>query len=226
MEINELNFLQILDKEYEKTRSLQKVQKYNTDFAIFKKIEPIGIYSKNNFFCYKKNKTKILFCTKNCKVYLTDQDILNIILSLENNNFTNFLEKFIDLYTGVTFNFRFKIDMNIFEGIGIPYEENNDKKILLYTDNEISINEFIFIINMVLEKDRLYDLQEKTLIKYISLLKFYKYKDKKSKRFLEEIEYPCKNFNINKKTYNSLLLKEIDDKFLNKGLIFKKNMII
>lgn len=226
MEINELNFLQILDKEYEKIRSLQKVQKYNADFAIFKKIEPIGIYSKNNFLCYKKNKTKILFCPKNCKVYLTDQDILNIILSLENNNFTNFLEKFIDLYTGVTFNFRFKIGMKIFEGIGIPYEENNDKKILLYTDNEISINEFIFIINMVLEKDRLYDLQEKTLIKYISLLKFYKYKDEKAKRFLEEIEYPFKSFNINKKTYNSLLLKEIDDKFLNKGLIFKKNMII
>lgn len=226
MEEDKLNFLEFMDNEYEKTCVEEKIQKDNKEFAIFQKIEPIGISVNNDFFCYKRKRTKILFCPDNCKVYLTDQDIINIFLKLDDNTLDIFLEKFIDLYNGKENKFKFKISDNTFEGIGIQYEEDKDQKILLYTDNEISINELIFIINMILEKDRLYELQEKTLIKYISLIKYYKYNDQSAQNFLEEIKYPFNDFDIYIKTYNSKMLKEIDKKFINKGLIFKKNMII
>lgn len=219
------NFLELLDKKYESARINQKIPKENLEFAIFEKIEPMEISSENNFWCYKQQRTKILYCPDSCKVYLTDQDIINVFLQLDDSMLNKLLKKLINLYNGKEYKFKFKIDNKEFYGIGIDYELDNDVKILLYTDNEIEINELIFIINIILEKDRLYNLQEKTLIKYISLVKYYKYNDEKSKKFLKEIGYPI-SFKIRKKTYNSKKLKIIDEKFYDKGLIFKKYMII
>ena len=219
------NFLQLLDKKYENTRTNRKISKENEEFAIYQRIEPLDFNCQNEFYCYKKSKTKILYCPDNCKVYLTDQDIINIFLKLNDDMVNKFLEKLVNLYNGNGYKFKFKVINIEFEGVGIDYEVENNDKILLYTDNEITINELIFVINIILEKDRLYNSQEKTLIKYISLLKYYKYNDKNVEKFLKEIQFPL-SFKIEKKSYNLKMLKEIDEKFHDKGLIFKKYMII
>ncbi len=189
-------FLDFMDELYKQERAINKIQQYNDEYRHYEKIIPLDFFTENSFNCLKVKKTKILFCPSNVKVYLSDADIIKNIINFDNISIINyFLYQFINLYKGENCDFAYRIRDHKFIGKGISYAKKN-VKFLLHTDNSITINEFIFILNMIFEKDRLYsmmigrDLLKITLCKYITLISLYKFNEKKSRKFLEKSGFP------------------------------------
>lgn len=221
-------FLVYLDKLYNKARETNCIQENNLEYRHYEKLIPLDFISENAFLCLKQKKTKILFCQSNVKVYLSDADIINTIVSLDNGTAKFLLNEFIDLYKGQYNKFKFKIKNQIFEGQGIKYKDK-DINFLLYTDNNININEFIFILNMIFEKDRLAsalaekDLLKYTLCKFIALIGYYKLKQGKYSTFLQKIKYPIEK-NVND-VFNSPANIVRNNQLFMELQLFEKNII-
>lgn len=204
-DIYKVNFLQFLDVEYENDKKKNNVPTENKEYRYYEEIIPINFFRAQKFQCLKINKkSKILICFNNLKVYLSDVDILKIILKMEEEQINWFIDNFIKVYNESYEEFEFIIGKEKFKGIGLPYQ-NTEKSIYIHTDNEINIDSFIFILNFIISKDYLAtlrlqesnndkknkkNLMKATLCKYISLLKFYYFGDKGIEEFLEGLGYP------------------------------------
>jgi hypothetical protein len=183
-----------MDKLYESARTTCNIQVDNEEYRHYEKLIPLDFTTKNEFLCLKVKKTKILFCQSNVKVYLSDADIIRTIVKFDDNTVNFFLEKFSELYNGNGQIFRYRVNSRDFDGRGLEYVKNKSS-FLLHCDMEININDFIFILNMIFEKDRLFtrvagkNLLKVTLCKFIVLIKYYKFNDKICCDFLQEIGY-------------------------------------
>lgn len=204
-----ITFLEYLDEQYEQECRINKIQENNKEFRYYENIQPLDFTPKNSFLCLKAEKTKILFYQSNVKVYLSDADMINEIVNIGDVGLL-ILEKITELYNGRSHTFSYRINNQDFIGKGIKYIDQ-ELNFLLHTDNIININEFIFILNMIYEKDRLYsentgnNFLKFTLSKYILLINHYKLQEEKSREYLKEIDYPVDKdirevFNSPKKT--------------------------
>ncbi|MGM9551246.1 MAG: hypothetical protein ACI3XA_03225 [Clostridia bacterium] len=195
----ENNFLDYLDSEYSNTTAKNKRIKGKYSFRLYKGIEPLCIKSNNKFVCVKMNKTKILFQQKGILTYLSDSDIVSTTMNLEPEYFDLLLSGFSKVYLSAKnelSKFEFKIDGIVFQGYGLPFVESN-YSFSLHSDVDISINEFIFIINLIITKDILYGesiedntVYKRTMLKYKLLIEFYKLGDKKAEEYLTSMGYP------------------------------------
>ncbi|MBN1061399.1 hypothetical protein DVV95_06135 [Clostridium botulinum] len=196
-----MNFLEVLDKMYEENRIENRIPTKNKEYRYYEEIKPLDFASEIRFECLKiREKTKILVCFNSSKIYLSDLDLLNIMLEMNIDEINWFIDNFIKVYNEEGVLFRFKINNEEFQGEGLPYKDG-DNIVNIYSDNKMGINDFIFILNLIIIKDYLgtEQLKEKnkeknllktTLCKYISLLKFYGLNSEEIKEILREAEYP------------------------------------
>jgi hypothetical protein len=134
-------------------------------------------------------------------VDLTDYDMIDIICSFDDELALKTLEKLKECYDGTWTDFEFDIQEERYIGKGINYEDFNLKmEINLDADFKICFGDFLFLLNMVLFKDIVGQkyvereqkllLIEKTLIKYITLIRYYKFNNSQAKKYLDSIHYP------------------------------------
>lgn len=224
----DVTFLEYLDDLYAEVCKINNIQKDNEEFRIYENLIPLDFTTKNAFLCLKAQKTKILFCQSNVKVYLSDNDIISSIVNLDGNTVNFLMNEFVELFKKPKNIFKFQINDQVFYGKGINYVDS-DTNFLLHTDNVININEFIFILNMIFEKDRLFsevakkDLLKFTLCKYISLIGYYKLKQNKYSDFLHKIKYPIEK-EVNE-VFNSPRNIEKYNKLFERIQLFEKEII-
>lgn len=196
-----MNFLEYIDNIYKKEKNKFHDKKIiSKEFCCFIPIKPLEYTSNNKFLIKKQKHSKLFIIIGKQRVYLSDIDIIKTILLLSEDDIRWFIDQFCKLYTYDNNACMFKIKGEEFRGSRIEYIYNETKNILLYTDSEISINDFIFVINFVLSKDSLWgkvngldNFRKITICKYISLLKYYAFKSKEAELFLKKIKYPIKN---------------------------------
>jgi|GEM_PF-1320893 len=201
-----MHFLEYLDKQYINYKEANGIPKMNKQYRYYEEVIPENTNDNDQKFEMLKigDKSKILICFKSLRVYLSDLDILNIILKLPEDEINWFINEFVNICNKQYTSFEFEISNKKFRGIGLPYKESTTK-IRIQCDNEVSINSIIFIVNIILTKDLLgtlklrrsnneikknKDLLKTTIYKYISLLKYYYFKDENIASYLKNIEYP------------------------------------
>lgn len=196
----EIHFLNFLDKS-KKDYAIKNNIKYMGGFFYYKNIEfeeKISKHMINKFILLKRNNTNILITEPNygIKLYLSDYDIISILVFLLENHsdYGNFIiDKLIDFTEEKYDQYILNIDEYYFKINGIPLVEHKEVYIATDADFKINLYEFIMLINLILEKERISgdDIVKGTIGKYILISKYYSYtcEDEEKKiigRILEE----------------------------------------
>jgi len=183
-------------------------------FNFFVTIEPQDWDAESGFLILKQEKSKLLILDGKQRVYLSDIQIVDTILSMDKEDQNWFLSQFVKIYKEQFELFSFKIQSKTFKGKGICRYPRK-KALKLFTDSTIDINDFIFLINFIVYKDLCWgekiekpDFYKITLCKYISLMDYYSLNPNRSKPFLESIEYPLeKQKPVDKKGRTDIFVK-------------------
>lgn len=200
------DFISKLDALYEKQRKKNMIPNFNHVYSIFCDLK-VYIYGKEykDFFVKKEKITRYMYQNGGCRIYLTDADILTMLLQIEDKNTINaLLEGLQQLYQGAEEKYKIKIDGNLYEVIGIP--EVKDNQILFNRmDVDMSFEMLLVLINLVLSKDVASnevwkkkkdfvkkDFMKYTLMKYILLLKYYYFHDEIAYNYLVSLGYNIK----------------------------------
>ena len=141
-----MSFLKKIDELHEENKNTFRIKSSNNDFSSFFCVEPVGTSLTKKFLVRKQKKSKLLIVSGEQRVYLADYDIVSTILSMNKTYLNWFLDEFVKLYNGDYKPFKFRVINEEFEGVGINYFPK-PHKILLFSDTEIDINDFIFILN-------------------------------------------------------------------------------
>lgn len=191
-----MDFLDYIDKQHTENRLQYKEDEVSKTFSTFLPVQANDFRSSCGYLIKKQDKAKLILLCGKQRVYFSDVDIIKTIISLPSEIANWFLKQFIKVYQNKYTEFSFEINNTSFVGYGIP-KYPNQKNILLISDSEITINEFIFIINFILfkdlkwkEKSKIEDFDKRTLCKYISLIDYFVNNSEKSKSFLTNIGYP------------------------------------
>ncbi len=215
-----MNFLEYIDAVYSETRKNLNISSENDEFSCFIPIKPLRYSTKCEFLIKKQKHSKLFVVIGTQRVYLSDINIIKVVLSLDDDKIRWFIEQFCNLYVKNNDSFLFEVNGKKFKGTGIEfYSEKLD--IILHSDSIISVNDFIFIVNFVLSKDSLWGEMKKlsnfrklTLCKYISLLEYYAFKSKEAETFLKNIGYPInKNVPTDNRNISNLFNNDNIEKF-------------
>lgn len=192
-------FLQAIDDIYNERRRQYNVPDKNKDFSCH---IPVKIQKGANSFLFeirKREKAKLFLILGSQRIYLSDLQIIKIIIAMEKEDVQWFLSQFISLYLGKKVSFQLMFDEGIYDCYGIEiYPET--KKIYWLSDSEIEYSYFTALLNFIFSKDHCWEemsttkgFSKKTLCKYISLIDYYYSHSERSKNFLEQIGYPITN---------------------------------
>lgn len=205
-----MSFLKKIDEIHIDNRANLRIATDNGDFSSFINVEPVEKSLKSKFIIKKQEKSKLLIVSGKQRVYLSDNDIISSILSLDKKYIDWFLNAFIRLYNNEIKPFKFKISDLEFTGIGIDYYPDL-YEITLFSDTVIDINDLVFVLNFIFSKDKQWEndvsienFSKSTIVKYIVLIDYYSNKSKRSANFLRKIGYPTnKPIVFNKKDFFS-----------------------
>ncbi len=207
-----MDFLHQLDSLHRKCMRENNVTPKNRDFRSYHEIS-FDTESMSDRFLIQKNmtKAKLLLVDGEQKVYLSDSQIIETILSLGITDIQWFVTQLCLLYSGKGSYFGFTIGGEKYNFTGISSYPGK-KEILLPSDTTIDIGDFCIIVNFVYAKDfawekipiteksrkKGYDktnFSKRTLCKYISLIDHYGLHSNRSEKFLQAIGYPLtKNY--------------------------------
>lgn len=189
-------FLQKIDEIFEASRLQYSVSSKNDDFHTYIPIEIYNDTHRFQFLIRKGKKSKILILSGKQTVYLTDYQIISTILSMGDKEIKWFLEQFVSLYVGNGAQIKLVLDGIEYAYAGIPsYPE--EKEILLFSDTNIGVSYFCFLLNFIFAKDKCWEemsntpnFSKKTLCKYISIIDYCYNASAYSKTFLAGLGYP------------------------------------
>ncbi|MDR3599517.1 MAG: hypothetical protein P4L49_03395 [Desulfosporosinus sp.] len=190
-------FLEYIDELYRKEcKEFGIPLKPKVPFKCFIPVEPQNWEAVSNFLILKQEKSKLFILDGKQRAYLSDIQIVDTILSMDKEDQRWFLAQFVKIYKGEFVPFSFKIQSETFEGKGMcRYPQK--KSLIIFTDSNIDINDFIFLINFIIYKDLCWsekievpDFYRRTLCKYITLIDYYSLNHMRSEPFLKSIGYP------------------------------------
>lgn len=191
-----MNFLTKLDMLYWQQKRNFKDSEIDYNFKCFIPIQPIGYSSKNKFFVKKSRKASLIINVGEQRIYFSDIDVVNTILDLPLELRNDILKKFIEMYSAnKSVNAKIRIGTKQYDGFGLPYYDG-ENLIDVFSDSKIDLNDFVFIVNFILSKDKKSEEQgEKktirtTLRKFISLIDYYADHNNRSSKYLKTIGYP------------------------------------
>ena len=219
-----MSFLNKIDEVHNEVKTANGIELSNTDFSSFISVEPVDISLSKKFVILKQKKSKLLIVSGKQRVYLSDYHIVSTILRMDKSYVDWFLKELIKAYKDEYKPFKITINGEEFEGSGISYYTGSCK-ILLFSDTEVDINDFIFVINFVLFKDKQWEIdseqenfRRKTIVKYITLIDYYANKAERSMEFLYRIGYNTATTHLNPFFDDEALALEIDSFDISKYL--------
>lgn len=194
-----MGFLEKIDSIYNGEREKYGIPLDNKDFSAF---IPIVITDSDKTYRYtisKGSKAKLQFVDGNQYIYLSDIQIIETILRIEDKEVVEwFLHQFISLYNGSGMPTYFIVGGEKFEGCGIRLYPNT-RPLMLLSDTEVDINCFCFYLNYIFYKDECYAdsskytyYRKQTLCKYISIIDYYTKQSPKNVKFLKDIGFPLR----------------------------------
>ena len=190
-----MSFLTKIDELHDESKIIYGLKATNSDFSSFIDVEPIDISLTKKFIIRKQNKSRLLIVSGKQRVYLSDYRIISTILHMDKLYINWFLNELIDLYNDKYKSFKFSIENEEFYGLGMSYYPN-PYNLLLFSDTKIDINDFIFVVNFVLFKDKQWEtdssqknFSKKTIVKYIILIDYFANNTERSRSFLSKIGY-------------------------------------
>ncbi len=202
-----MEFLEQVDILHRNYMDANRITSNKRDFRSYHLIS-FDAESMPNRFLIQKNmtKTKLLLIDGAQRVYLSDSQIIETILSLDLEDIQWFITQLVSLYKGHGSTFWFTIGGKsyVFSGM-MPYAGR--KEILLPSDTKVDIGDFCIVVNFVYAKDYAWErmplsnrskkrgynntnFSKRTLSKYIALLDYYGLKTERSTAFLNAIGYP------------------------------------
>lgn len=192
------NYIEELDRLYQDELKKNSGKKISKNFSVYVplKVKIYGIQNEN--FLIRKDKfTKYMYIKNGCRVYFSDADIISMILQLENGQTIHTLLTFLaDAYRGNFDTYRILSGHNEYEVKGIP--QIKERQMLVNRqDIDISFGELFILVNLIISKDHaaspLWEgkpsFLKQTLVKYISLLKFYYDSDLAAEEYLVGMGY-------------------------------------
>lgn len=211
-----MSFLQKIDELFEASCLQFSVPLKSDNFHTYIPIEIYNDTYRFQFLIRKGKKSKILILAGQQRVYLTDDQIIRTILSMEDNETEWFLAQFISLYVGNGVQTTLELDKTKFTYTGLPsFPEERD--ILLFSDTNIKLSHFCFLLNFIFAKDQCWgkmsntpNFEKKTLCKYISIIDYYHNASTYSKVFLKGLGYPVKYAQSSNYISTQKAFKEID----------------
>lgn len=199
------NFIEVLDEKYKKERKDNGISKGDKNFVcnIPFRVNLYGTINRN-YIIRKDKLTRFLYVKNGCRVYFTDADILMMLLQIQSRTTMDaFIKTLIQAYHNNFEKYHIYIGGTKYEMYGIAKVE--DEQVLKNPqDIDISFNELLVLINLILSKDKASvplwpgrpEFFKHTLSKYISLIKYYYYRDKKAEKYLTDM-----GFDVNENIY-------------------------
>ena len=148
-----MSFLQKIDELFEASCLQFSVPLKSDNFHTYIPIEIYNDTHRFQFLIRKGKKSKILILAGQQRVYLTDDQIIRTILSMEDNETEWFLAQFISLYVGNGVQTTLELDKTKFTYTGLP-SFPEEKDILLFSDTNIKLSHFCFLLNFIFAKDQ------------------------------------------------------------------------
>lgn len=193
------DFLKYIDKVYKEYCGENKLK--NRYYIYYLRLKSITISTNEIFYIAKSRKSRLLINHSKIWVDLTDYDIIDIVCSFNEKLVLKLLERLKECYNGIWTEFEFKVQEERYVGKGINYKDFDlDMQICLDADFQIYFGDFLFLLNMILFKDivgqkylkseRNMLLIENTLIKYITLIEYYRFNNSQAQKYLDSIGYP------------------------------------
>lgn len=142
-----------------------------------------------------RNKAKFFFLEGKQRVYLSDVQIIQTILKMDDKDIDWFIAQFVSFYQG-------KTSPYVLEFMGEEYQIKGislypvDKELLLMSDTKISFQSFCVLLSFIFAKDYNWEaiggpkrrlFQKSTLTKFISIIDYHHSKSDCSKNYLEKI---------------------------------------
>lgn len=189
-----MHFMRAMDEM--KNQTIEKILGNSlNEFHFYKEIEILDLDTKNKFICLKRQYSNFLIQEENNrKVYLSDYDIVLMLIDILNNSEDIGNLIMTSMYNlvkseGEEYSFKLADEVYVHEGLAFLNEE-----VLINTkaDFEISVNDFIAIINLVAAKEEISSNKNSVkdiLCKYICLVEYYRSKDGISKEILIKSDY-------------------------------------
>lgn len=115
-----MSFLQKIDELFEASCLQFSVPLKSDNFHTYIPIEIYNDTHRFQFLIRKGKKSKILILAGQQRVYLTDDQIIRTILSMEDNETEWFLAQFISLYVGNGVQTTLELDKTKFTYTGLP----------------------------------------------------------------------------------------------------------
>jgi len=231
-----VNLLDNLDVEY-KSFNTDGEKLYDRGYYYYQQVNFKDSYSNSTFWCLKQRKTRFIIEEEldRVKVYLTDTDIIELIMDLETELFNKLMESFHQLYLGHGEEFSFEIGEDEYSVLGLKFSQNEkdfyfSSQIETRADVTISFEDLVYLINLILAKEAAameltkeisFDRLKRQLAKYIVLSKFYREGDKVCEEYLKEINYNITLPDVRSVYNNDRKQRRLDKKFNNEKLFEK-----
>lgn len=196
------NFIKDLDDIYTETHAKNPILKDNQKFCLHVPVETEIYGNKNRNFIIRKKKqlSRFAYIKNGCRVYFSDADILTMLLEIEDKNtMDRLLQALIKAYYEEQKE-QYYIRIGQSQYMLFALDKVGDKQVLTNKqDVDITFDELYVLINLILSKDRMSneiwqhthgkDYYMHTISKYITLLKYYYYGDKKAGKYLQQMGY-------------------------------------
>lgn len=218
------DFLRFLDEKQRRYVKRNGIE--NKGFLDYIVLKSGDLSLEKHFFIAKGEKSRILIEHNRVWVDLTDYDLIDLFCGMEEKTVKILLSDLKKGYGGEWTDFKFKVGARNFRGSGIDYKNYDlDAEVLLEADFTVRLGELLFVFNMVLNKDIVaenyrkreypHKLVERTVMKYISLILYYKFGDKQAEEYLAGIKYPVRESGLPLEWKKKV--KDYDECFEKKG---------
>lgn len=199
------NFVNDLDDIYRQKKRERIDANIDNNFYIYVPVFiKTEVFSNENYLIRKDKNIKFLYIKDGCRVYFSDADIINMLLKVENRESIGKLVSYFNkMYQqkveGLeTYSIIFGDERYSVKGC---FEIKNTQILLNRQDIDITFNDLLVLINLILAKDyyafnsnrysehKNNNFLKTTCVKYISLLQYYYFEDEKAKLYLENNGY-------------------------------------
>ncbi|USK34719.1 hypothetical protein LIT25_05015 [Bacillus sp. F19] len=198
-----MNLLTNIDEEYKKIKNDGRIG-FDENYHHYRKIKFNNSYSSNAFWCLKQKKMKFIIEEEidKIKLYLTDADIIDLIIKLDEEYYNMIIKSFYNLYIESGQEFLFSVSDINYTTLGLKFTDKErlkfNKQIETKADFCINFEDLVNLVNLIIAKEKYamelahapsFNRVKRQLAKFISLANFYKYNDDVSKKYLQKIGY-------------------------------------
>lgn len=145
---------------------------------------------KCNFIALKLNDISIMLEIQNIKLYLSDYDIIKVLVGLPSNLRDEILNLLSEFIKNRKENISFFVKDKKFSIKGVKFTDKNEL-ISIYTGYRIHLNDFIGLLNLIMAKEntsKFYEKAKHTMNKYILFTSLFVNSNESNEELLKKLE--------------------------------------